>query len=296
MIDGSAPAERRHRRIGAALRRWRPWAAGLRYLAMSALAAAFAAPTILMLSASFRPLGLPPPTRLEWWPPEATLANYPTLFALLPLGRYALNSFLVVAAAVPLTLLTASWAAFAMTRLPPRPRRALVVASAAALLVPLMSLWLPRFLIFRWLGVLDTLAVLILPAGLGGGPFFVLILFWAFRRLPPELAEAAVVDGCGAFRTWWSVAIPLVRPALAAVGVLASVSYWSDFIGPLLYISGQDNQTLPVALQALQQMHPSRWPLLMAGAVVMTAPVVVAFALAQRFFLEEHRGIGWLGR
>ena len=270
--------------------------AAARLAAMLVAGLLFVVPLFWMISASLRPLGLPPPTRFELWPPETTLANYPAIFALLPLGRYALNSLIVAAIAVPLTVLTASWAGFAMSQLPARLRDLLVVVSVTTLLVPLMSLWLSRFIVFKWLGVLDSLVALILPSLFATSPFYVLILYWAFRRIPPELFEAARVDGCGAFRTWWTVAIPLVRPALMVVGVLSFVFYWSNFVDPLLYVNNQSYYTLPVALQSLQQLHPSRWSMLMAGAVVVTVPVLVAFAAAQRYFLQEHRGSGWLGR
>jgi multiple sugar transport system permease protein len=272
------------------------WAVLFRVLAMAGAAILFVLPLLWMFSASLRPLGLPPQTRFELWPQEPTLASYPAIFTLLPLGRYALNSALVVAATVPLTLLTASWAGFAMAQLPAVVRNVLVAVSMTTLLVPVMSLWLTRFLIFKWLGLLDSLLALIVPAALGSSPFYVLILYWAFRRLPPELFEAARVDGCSAFRVWWSIGLPLVRPALAAVGVLSFVYYWSSFVDPMLYLSDQASYTLPVALRTLQQLHPSRWSLLMAGCVVVTVPVLLVFGLAQRFFLQEHRGSGWLGR
>ena len=263
---------------------------------MACAAILFVLPLIWMFSASLRPLGLPPPTRFELWPPEATFASYPAIFTLLPLGRYTVNSLIVVAATVPLTMLTASWAGFAMAQLPANLRTFLVGLSVTTLLVPVMSLWLTRFLIFKWLGVLNSLLALILPAALGSSPFYVLILYWACRRIPPELFEAARVDGCGAFRIWWSIGLPLVRPALTAVGVLSFVYYWSSFVDPMLYLSDQASYTLPVALRTLQQLHPSRWSLLMAGCIVVTLPVLLVFGLAQRFFLQEHRGSGWLGR
>ena len=280
--------------LGTGAEAWR--GAVVRAVAMACAAAIFILPLVWMFSASLRPPGLPPPIRFELWPPEPTLANYSAIFGLLPLGRYALNSLTVVTAAVPLTLLTASWAGFAMAQLPRRVRGPLVAVSVMSLLVPVMSLWLTRFLVFKWLGVLDSLLALIVPAALGSSPFYVLILYWAFTRIPAELFEAARVDGCGAFRIWWSIGLPLVRPALTAVGVLSFVYYWSSFVDPMLYLSDQANYTLPVALRTLQQLHPSRWSLLMAGCVVVTLPVLLVFGLAQRHFLQEHRGSGWLGR
>jgi len=261
-----------------------------------AVASLFVLPLVWMMTTSLRPAGLPPPATLEWWPPQATLANYPTIFGLLPLGRYTLNSVIVVALAVPLTLVTASWAGFAMSQLGPRTRNVLAAGAVATLLVPVMALWLTRFLIFKWLGVLGSLFTLILPALFGSSPLFVLILYWAFRRVPVEVYEAARLDGCGPFRVWWSIAVPLVRPALAAVAVLAFEGYWSDFVDPLLYVNDQVNFTLPIGVQALQQLHQTSWPLLMAGSVVLTTPMLVLFLVAQRFFLHDQQSSAWLGR
>jgi multiple sugar transport system permease protein len=112
-------------------------------------------------------------------------------------------------------------------------------------------------------------------------------MFWAMRRIPRDALDAARLDGAGAFRIWWSVALPQVRPALLAVAVLSFERHWSNFIDPLLYISNQDRYTLPVALQALQQLHRTQWPLLMAGVVVVTLPAVLVFLFAQRVFLNE---------
>jgi multiple sugar transport system permease protein len=269
--------------------RRRRWFAALgAYGLLVLLAAPFTLPYARMFFESIRPLDLPPPTTLEWLPARVTLENYTGLFGILPLARYAANSLAVVAVGVPLTLVFASWAGFALAQLPPRPRGVLVSIVVATLLVPLMSLWLTRFLVFKWLGVLDTLVALMLPSLMGGSPFYVLMLYWAFRRLPRDLVEAARLDGCGAFRIWWSIALPLVRPTLSAVAVLSFVLYWSNFLDPLLFINRQQNYTLPLALQALQQMHPSRWPILMAACVMVTLPVVLVFLVAQRHFLQEH--------
>jgi multiple sugar transport system permease protein len=256
------------------------------------VAALFVTPLFWMVSASLRPVGLPPPTHFELWPPETTFANYAAIFELLPFGRFALRSITVVVLAVPLTLLTASWAGFALSQLPHRLRDVLVVLSVASLLFPLMSLWLTRFLVYKALGLLDTLAVLIVPSLVGTSPFYVLILYWAFRRVPADRFEAARMDGCGALQVWWHVALPHARPALTAVGVLAGLQYWSDFIQPMLYINNQSYYTLPVALGLLQQLHASRWPILMAGVVMVTVPALLAFAAAQRAVLQETHESG----
>jgi multiple sugar transport system permease protein len=110
----------------------------------------------------------------------------------------------------------------------------------------------------------------------------VLIFYWAFRRLPPALFEAARLEGTGALRIWAHVAMPLARPATAAVALLTFVQYWSDFMNPLLYIKSDERYTLALGLRVLQQMDATNWPLLMAGAVVMMLPVLLVLFLGQR--------------
>ncbi|HEX8231716.1 MAG TPA: carbohydrate ABC transporter permease [Chloroflexia bacterium] len=260
------------------------------------VAVLFLLPLIWMLGASVRKVGLPPPNQLEWIPNPIELSNYLRIFELLPLGSYTLNSLKVVLVAVPLTIITASWAGFAMSQVAPRPRTWLIVASLVALMVPVTALWLTRFLIYKWIGVLDSLWALILPSFMGTSPLFVLLFYWTFSRIPGELYESARLDGAGALRIWGRIAMPLSRASIVAVGVLAFVFFWSNFIDPVLYLNQQQNYTLPMGLQSLQQMQPTNFPLLIAGAVVITVPVIVMFMFAQRFFLQETRGAGWLGR
>lgn len=263
-------------------------ARSIRLIAGVLAATLFILPLLWMVVASLRPLGLPMPLRIQWWPDPATLSNYRAIFHVVPMARYAANSVIVIVTVIPLTLLTTSLAGFAMAQVPARMRDLLVATLVAALMVPLMAVWLTRFMVYKWLGVLDTLGVLIVPGLMGSSPLYVLIMFWAFRRAPIGSFEAARLDGASASRIWWSIGLPQVRPALMAVTVLSFERHWGNFLDPLLYINNPRWYTLPVALQGLQQLHPSDWPLMMAGAVVVTLPAVVVFIVAQRHFLREY--------
>ncbi|MEX1334517.1 MAG: carbohydrate ABC transporter permease [Candidatus Limnocylindrales bacterium] len=262
-----------------------------RHLVPLVVAAAFLLPLLWMITASLRGPGLAPPSTIEWIPPAATSANYGTVFELLPFGRYLLNSVVVVALAVPLTIVTASMAGFAMALLERRVRGALLVLSVALLLVPVTALWLTRFLLLSWIGLTDTLAALVLPALAGSSPLFVLIYYWTFRRAHPEVFEMAHLDGAGPLGTWWRVAMPNAWPSTVAVAVLTFILYWNDFISPLLYLRDQDLYTLPLGLRQLQQLDPTGWPVMMAGAVMLTLPAVLFFLVVGRLFLGE-RGLG----
>jgi len=258
-----------------------------------ALSLVFVLPLVWLITASLRQPGLPPPRSIEWLPNPIVFGNYARIFEMLPLDRYALNSLIVVALAVPITIVTASWAAFAMAQQSNRVRRRLVILSIGLMMIPMSALWLPRYVLFAWLGWINSYATLIAPAVMGTSPLFVLLFYWAFRRVPRELFESARLDGAGTLGVWWRVALPLAAPTIAAVSLLAFLIYWGDFVSPLLYLKSQSLYTLPVGLRQLQQLDRSNWPLMMAGATLITAPAVAAFLIAQRFFLNDnHRPIG----
>jgi len=249
----------------------------------------FVAPLVLMVSGSLRKAGLPPPRVPELIPSPLAFENYSRAFELVDIPRYALNSLVVAAFAVPLSVLVASWAGFAMARLPRRHANALVAVSLIALMVPLTAMLVPRFTLFRALGLTDTYVPLIAPALLGMSPFYVLIYYWAFRRVPTELFDAARLEGLSAFAAWRRVAMPLVRPVTVAVAVLAFTVSWSNFLDPLIYLYDERLYTLPLGLKSLAQLDRLNFPLLLAGAVAATAPVVAAFIFVQRYFLKENR-------
>ncbi|MCL5997847.1 MAG: carbohydrate ABC transporter permease [Chloroflexi bacterium] len=258
-----------------------------------AVAAVFVVPLLWVLAASLRVPGLAPPRAIEWMPNPATGSNYARIFVLVPMGTFMLNSLIVVGLAIPLTIVTASWAGFAVSQLPRRLRRRLVISAVLLLMVPSTALWLTRFLLVRQLMLIDTLWALILPALMGSSPFFVLLFYWTFQRIPEELFESARLDGAGALALWRRLAMPLALPTIAAVSVLTFSLYWNDFINPLLYLKSESHYTLPVGLQMLQQMDKTNWPLLMAAAVVMAAPVVLLFLSVQRLFWPEGRLAGF---
>jgi multiple sugar transport system permease protein len=252
-------------------------------------AALFVAPLIWAVVFSLRRPGLPPPRGLEWFPSDLVWSNYAQIFAIVPLGSYLANSLFVSGLAVPLTLLVASWAGFAMAQISERARRRLIQVALAIMLAPGFALWLTRFLLYRSLHLYDTLWALIAPALLGTTPFFTLLFYWTYRRISSEVFESARLDGAGALTIWARIGLPLARPTVVAVAVLAFTAHWNDYAGPLLYLQSERNYTLPLGLQLLQQMNRTDWPLLVAAALLMTAPVIGLFLLVQRFMWAEAR-------
>lgn len=217
--------------------------------------------------ASFIAQGQALPVLWPWRGSISTFENYGRLFQLLPIGRYTLNSLLVPIIALPISLLISSWAGLGMARLSPTNQRRWVVISLGVLMIPGIALWIPRFILYRQLGWYDSLWALIAPAWMGTSPFFALMFYRAFRRIPAAIYDAARLDGAGMLRTWWSVTMPMARTTIFAVALLTFVIYWGDFTSPLLYLRSGNWTTLPVALQTLQQMSRSDWPLMLSGAV-----------------------------
>ncbi|MEV2242384.1 carbohydrate ABC transporter permease [Micromonospora sp. NPDC049891] len=247
----------------------------------------FVPPLVLLVSGSLTEPGLPPSPTPQLVPDPLSTTGYERALDLGGLLRASLNSVLVAVVAVPLSVLVASLAGFALTRIAPRTTTVVVAASLVALMVPATALLVPRFAIFRLLGLTDTLVPLIAPALLGTSPLYVLVYYLAFRALPADLYDACLVEDLSPLRTWWRVALPLVRPVTAGLTALTFVLTWSNFLDPLIYVYDRDLFTLPLALRSLSLLDPTNFPVFLAGAVIATVPALVVFALAQRRFLQH---------
>jgi multiple sugar transport system permease protein len=267
-----------------------------RQIAATAVSGAFLFPLVFLVLGALREPGAPPPTGLDVLVPHPSAAGFERAFDLVDLGRQLVNSGIVALLAVPLTVLVASWAGFAATRLSPRGRRLVVGASLVALLVPLSALWVPRFVIFSRLSLVDTWVPLIAPALMATSPLYVLLFYWSYGRLPRDLVDAARLEGLGLLAIWRRVASPLVRPTTFAVGALAFVFHWSNFVDPLLYLNDPGLFTAPLGLRQLSDLGPTDFPTLLAASLVITLPAALAFGAVQHHFLSDVRAAGWLGR
>ena len=256
----------------------------------------FVLPLVFMVSGSLRQPGLPPPRSPELLPDPIGLGSYGRAFELVDLGRHTLNSLIVALLVVPLTVLVASMAGYAIARLPARAAAWLVAASVAALMVPTTALLVPRFTLYRTLGLTDTFVPLVAPALIGTSPLYVLLYAVAFRRLPRDIYDACALESLGPLGTWRRVAMPLVAPVTAAVAILAFVVTWGSALEPLVYLFDPSLYTLPLGLRSLAALDRTDYPVFLAGCVVATAPVLLAFLVAQRWLPLTRKGAEWLAR
>jgi multiple sugar transport system permease protein len=183
------------------------------------------------------------------------------------------------------TILASSMVAFSFSRLRWPGRDGLFVILLATMMLPGAVTMMPVFLIFRWLGWIDTLMPLWVPAFFGSA-FNVFLLRQFFLTIPNDLEDAAKIDGCSYFGIYHRIMLPLVKPALAAITIMTFMGSWNNFMGPLIYISSPLKMPLAYALQLFQTAHGGEPGLLMAASTMMMMPVLVVFFLTQRYFIQ----------
>lgn len=268
------------------------WFTTRRHLPALGVAVGAGVPLVAMVAGSLRPPGRPPSRVIDLVPSAPTTLGYRQAFELVDLGRFLANSLMVVAIAVPLSVLCASWAGFAIAQLPRRSARWVVGLCVTALILPPTALIVGRFTLFGSLSVLDSFVPLIAPALYGTSALFVLFYAWSFRRLPSEYFDVGRLAGLSAFQIWRRIASPLVRPTTAVVATLAMVTTWGNVVDPLVYIQDPERYTLPLGLRVLQLVGRQDTAVQLAASVIATLPVVLAFLLAQRHFMGALRGMG----
>lgn len=259
----------------------------MRRVGIAAVAVLFVLPLAFMFTGSLRTPGLPPPDGVDLIPSPLAWGNYELATGLIPLWSQMRNSLVIAVIAVPITVLVASLAGFAIATADRRAQRWLIGVCLVVLMIPATVLWVPRFALFRWLDLVNTPVPLIAPALMGTTPFYVLLFALAYWRLPRNLFEAARVEGASTLTIWRKVAWPLGRGTTFAVAVLAFVWHWSNFVDPLLYLSSSESQTLPIGLRSLSTLEPTNHGLFLAAAVLATLPPTIAFLLAQRSLFER---------
>ncbi len=213
--------------------------------------------------------------------------NYRQVFEKVPFARYYYNSLLVAVLVTAGQLLTSSMAAFAFSRIQFRGRDRLFFAFLATLMVPGSVTIIPTFILFSSLGLVDHLAALILPPMFGAYGTFMLRQF--FMGIPNELEEAAQLDGCGLWRIYWNVILPLSGPALATLGVFTFMGNWQSLLYPLVLIHSDHRKTLPLGLLHFVDFNAADWPRLMAASLLSLVPIILIFIFAQRFFTSGIR-------
>jgi multiple sugar transport system permease protein len=252
------------------------------------------APLVWMITTSLtEPIAaftLPP----NWVPVPFSLQNFGDVVDLIPIGRQAVNSLIVTTISVVGSLLTASLAAYAFSRIPFRGRDSVFVVLLAALMVPTQLTIIPIFIIMRKLELIDTLAALWIPALVN--VFAIFFLRQYFNTIPRDLDEAARIDGAGHLRILFQILLPLAGPALSALAILGFEASWNNYFGPLIFLNSPEKMTLPVGLVSLsagQGGGPA--VVVFAGITMVVLPILIVFLVFQRTFVESVASEGIRG-
>ncbi|MDR0960864.1 MAG: carbohydrate ABC transporter permease [Propionibacteriaceae bacterium] len=211
-----------------------------------------------------------------------------------PFGTYMINSVIVSAGSILGNVVTCSLAAYAFARLRFTAKNILFAIMLLTIMLPFHVLIVPQYIVFSKLGMLGTFWPLILPKLLATDAFFVFLLVQFIRGLPRELDEAALIDGCGHFRIFFNIIMPLLVPAIATTAIFTFIWTWNDFFGSLLYLSGREElYTVQLGLRAFQDSSGlTNWGAIFAMSVLSLIPIFLAFLFGQRFLI---RGIATTG-
>ncbi|MCC2627353.1 MAG: sugar transporter ATP-binding protein [Thermomicrobiales bacterium] len=264
------------------------------YLALVAGGLFMLMPFIWMFSSSLKDQGAIfayPPSLI---PPATRWSNFRDILDVVPFGRYFSNSLFIAALSVVGQLLSCSMAAFAWARIPFFGRNVLFMTLMAALIIPPQVTLVPLFIMMNGVGWIDTYYPLILPFWLGGA-FGTFLLRQFFLAIPRDLEDAAKIDGAGPWRIYWSIYLPLCKPALATVAIFTFLLQWNELLRPLIFLSTPEKLPLTVGLAALRSQYSTSWNLIMAGALISVIPVLVLFVFAQRYFVRGVTSSGLKG-
>ncbi|NLE59495.1 MAG: carbohydrate ABC transporter permease [Planctomycetes bacterium] len=216
---------------------------------------------------------------------EKIALNYRRVLDYIPFWRYVKVSLVLVLLNVVLTLLSCSLVAYAFARLRWPGRDFCFALMLATLMIPAQVTMIPHFLIWRYLGLYNTLVPLWLPSAFGV-PFYIFLLRQFMKGIPTDLEDAARIDGAGFLRIYAYVILPLVRPSLTAIAIFTFLASWNDFLGPLIYLSDQRLYPLAFGLFAFSLEAGNNPTLTMAASLLMTLPVIVIFFFTQRYFIQ----------
>ncbi len=255
----------------------------------------FLLPLLWMLSTSLKVssavFAYPPsflPTSLQWH-------NYIDGWTALPFTTFLKNSVIITGANVVGNVVSCSLVAFGFSRLRARGRGLLFLLVLGTMMIPNEVTMVPRFILFKQLGWINTLAPLIVPAWFGY-PFFIFLLRQFFMGIPRELDEAAYIDGASFFRVFWNVILPLSKPALGAVAIFSFIGNWNNLLDPLIYLRSQDLYTIALGLNLFLGQYVTVVNQLMAVSILALVPILVIFFFAQKMFVQGVSLTGMGGR
>lgn len=248
-------------------------------------------PFIWLMSTSFKGVNEDifsyPPTII---PQDFTFANYINVWHKVNFVGYFMNSMIVAALTVILNLVLSSLAAYPLARMNFRGKKVVFFSILATIMVPFQAIMLPVYIITLKLHLIDSVnnvmgyIGLVMPFAVSA--FGIFLMRQAFMKVPREVEEAAIVDGCNVFQMFAKVVLPMVKPTLAVLAVFTFIGSWGEFLWPSIMLTKDSMYTLPVGINNLQGMFSSNWRFIAAGSIIATIPIIIFFLAMQRYFIS----------
>jgi len=260
----------------------------LAYLIVSAGALVFLIPFIWMVSSSLKPANqifAEPPV---WIPNPLRWRNYVEAWSALPFTRFLMNTLFITVLGMVANIFTSALVGYGFARYRFPGRDFLFILLLSTMMLPYVVTLIPTFLIWRNFNLINTYDPLVLASLFGGGPFFIFLMRQFMMSIPIEMEEAARIDGANVMQTFIQIILPLIRPALLAVGVFSFQGFWNDFLAPLIYLSDLSKYTMTLGMFFFLggPNEAPKWHWLMAMSTIIAVPILVLFFLAQRQFIE----------
>lgn len=256
------------------------------YLALVGGSVLFMLPLYVMVALSLKTEDEIANSSMWSWPAHATIDNYTKLITdpELDFARKFLNTFLLASVPTIAGIVTAAMVSYPFARLRFVGRDRLFFILLATMMLPGVVTMVPNYVLMSKLGWINTYKPFIIPAFFGGGAYIIFFIRQYMMGIPRELDEAAKIDGASHAVIFWRVILPNCTPVLATFGVLGFVGGFKDFMGPLMYLSDPKMMNLEVGLRSLQTAHKTEFHLLMAGSMLVLAPIFIIFVLGQKYF------------
>ena len=221
----------------------------------------------------------------SFFPKQFHFSNYIEAWKTGDFTRWSMNTLLIAVASTVGNVLINSFVAYGFAKVRFKGRNALFVLVLSTMIIPGFVTLIPQYILFSKLGWVNTYLPLIVPAFLGSA-FNIFLIRQFMMTVPNEIIEAAFMDGASHFRIWWSIVMPLVKPALLTVGIFSFTGVWNDLLTPLLYLSDEKLYTLQLGLQTFKGSVQTQWNYLMAMSVMVLIPIILIFFLFQSYFIK----------
>lgn len=228
-----------------------------------------------------------PPTII---PHDFTFLNYIEVWNKVNFLGYFANSMIVALLTVVLNLVLSSLAAYPLARMKFKGKKIFFFAILATIMIPFQAIMLPVYIITLKLHLIDSVNAvmgyigLVIPFAVSA--FGIFLMRQAFLKIPREIEEAAIVDGCNVFQMFWRVVLPMVKPTLAVLAVFTFIGSWGEFLWPSILLTKDSMYTLPVGINNLQGMFSANWRFIAAGSIISIIPIIIFFLAMQKYFIS----------